>query len=219
MTEDVPPVQTRPVANDSPAGLRIPLRPGAVLRAARHHRRTRPILAALLIVLSLVAVRAERNRARALRDDWGPAVTTWTAALDLDAGHVLLAGDLVVRDLPPVALPTDAVRDAPLGRRLADPVSAGEIIRLGRLQGGDVSPNGALVGPGRGAVSLTSPSPHLAVGDRVDLYGLLDGDLVADRSEVIAISDGLAVVAVEARFLPAVIRALTLGDVVPVLVG
>jgi Flp pilus assembly protein CpaB len=173
-------------------------------------------VATLLIVASIVLLRAEQRGAAALRDQWGPTVTAWTVVADLDSGHVLGQGDLAMRRLPPAALPADAVATAPYGRRLLDPVGEGEIVRAGRVDGGDPGPSGSRLGSGRGAVALTMPAPHLEIGDRVDLYGLLDGDIVAADAEVVDVTHEVPVVAVDDRDLPAVIRAFTTGDVVPV---
>ena len=189
------------------------------IRSLRHDRRTRPVVATLLILLSIVGLRAEHRSAAAVRDEWGPIVTAWIVVTDLETGHVLSEHDVVSRRLPPAALPADAVAVAPHGRRLLDPVGEGEIVRVGRVDGGDPLTGGSRVGQGRGAVALSAPSPHLEIGDRVDLYGLFDGDIVASDAEVVDLADGVPVVAVDDHDLPAVIRAFTTGDVVPVVKG
>ena len=177
------------------------------------------MVAAILIVASLAALGNERARAVALRDQWGPTTTAWVAVDDLDAGHLLVDGDVTSALLPPSAVPTDAATGSPLGHRLADPMGEGEIVRLGRLRGGEESVTSSRVGPTRGAVPLSTAAPHLEVGDRVDLFALLDGASVATDAEVVSMVDGIPVVAVERADLSAVIRAFSLGDVVPVLVG
>lgn len=177
------------------------------------------MVAALLIAASLAALGNERARAVASRDQWGPSTTAWVAVDDLDAGHLLVDGDVTAVLLPPAAVPADAATGSPLGQRLADPMGEGEIVRLGRLRGGEESVTSARVGPTRGAVPLATAAPHLEVGDRVDLFALLDGAAVATDAEVVAMVDGLPVVAVDRAELPAVIGAFSLGDVVPVLVG
>ena len=212
---------TRPQA--TPTRPRPPTRFPAVTtapwRAARHHRHARSVIAALLIVASLVGLRAEHRRNDALRDAWGRSVTVWTAAADLDAGHVLTGDDLVARSLPPAALPDDPATDAPHGHRLVDAVGRGEILRVGRIQGDDPAVDGSRVATGRGGIALSAPAPHLELGDRVDLYGLLDGDRVAAGARVVDLTDGVPVVTVADHEIGAVIRAFTTGDVVPVLTG
>lgn len=177
------------------------------------------MVAALLIAASLAALGNERARAVALRDQWGPTTAAWVTVDDLDAGHLLVDGDVTPVRLPPSAVPADAATDSPLGHRLADPMGEGEIVRLGRLRGGEESVTSSRVGPTRGAVALSVAAPHLEVGDRVDLYALLDGATVATDGEVVSMVDGVPVVAVERSELAAVIQAFSLGDVVPVLVG
>jgi hypothetical protein len=189
-----------------------------VLAQVRHDRRTRPAAAAFLIGVSLLVLRIDHRRVENAEAMWYPATTAWIAATDLDAGHLLGADDVVSRRLPPIALPVDAVADAPVGKRLADAIGAGEIIRGGRLRGGDGALSGSLVGSGRGALALTTAAPHLEVGDRVDLYGLFTGALVAAGAEVISLVDDAPVVAVSTSEVSAVVRALATGEVVPVVV-
>ena len=190
-----------------------------MLAAARHDRRTRPLLAVLLIAIALWAVRAEQRRADAASGAWSPHTDAWVAAANLEAGHLLEAHDIVHRALPPAALPVDAVREPPLGRRLTDAVGRNEVLREGRIDGRGSSANASQVGSGRGAVSLTQPTPHIQLGDRVDLYEPVTGAIVASGAEVIAVIDEIAVVAVVDHMLDDVIRAFISGDVVPVLVG
>ena len=177
------------------------------------------MVAALLIVASLVGLRAELGRSDAVREAWGPRVTVWTAAADLEAGHVLTGPDVVALSLPPAALPHDPATDAPHGRRLVDAVGRGEILRVGRIQGADPSVDGARVAAGRGGIALSTPAPHLEIGDRVDLYGLIDGGLVAAGARVVELTDDVPVVTVADHEIGAVIRAFTIGDLIPVLTG
>ena len=72
---------------------------------------------------------------------------------------------------------------------------------------------------GRGGIALSTRAPHLEIGDRVDLYGLIDGDLVAADARVVDLTDDMPVVTVADHEIGAVIRAFTTGDVVPVLTG
>lgn len=169
--------------------------------------------------MSLIALRAERDRTAEVRSRWATTTPVWVAGSDLDAGHLLREEDLVSRRLPPAALPTDAAHEPPFGRRLRDSLGEGEIVRLGRLDDSAGSANGSRVGTDRGAIALNSMADHLTIGDRVDLFGLLDGHVVAADAHVIDMADGFPVVAVDVADLPAVIRAFSIGDVVPVLVG
>jgi SAF domain len=161
------------------------------------------------------AIGAARDTERA----WRPIEGIWVAAVDLDAGATIAPGDVAVTVLPAAALPRDPVPDSPVGRRLRDPLAAGEIIRVGRLTDGAGGPLVARLPADHGGLRLRTPAPHLRVGDLVDLYTLLDGERVAARAEVVSLDEDLPTVAVATGDLPAVIRALTTGDVVPVVVG
>jgi Flp pilus assembly protein CpaB len=193
--------------------------PGALWRRLRHDRRSRPVLALALITVALMGVQAERQRADAVRGAWSPTTTVWVSDRELDAGHLLSEGDVELRALPPAAIPVDAAIEPPWGRRLVVSIGRGEILREARLDATGSSAAGSRVGPRRGAVSLTAPAPHLEPGDRVDLYRLLDGRVVASGAEVIAVVDERPLVAVGRAELGAVVEAFTTGDVVPVLVS
>ncbi len=143
----------------------------------------------------------------------------WVSDRDLGAGHLLSEDDVELLTLPPAAVPSDAIIEPPWGRRLVVSIGRGEILREARLDTTGSSAVGSRVGPQRGAVSLTAPAPHLEPGDRVDLYRLLDGRVVASGAEVIAVVDGTPLVAVGRAELGAVVEAFTTGDVVPVLVS
>lgn len=190
-----------------------------LVRRARHDRRARPLAAAVLITISLVSLAAERGRVDAARTAWGPGIATWVSVADLEAGHRIRPDDVAARNLPPGAVPDDAVRSSPVGHRLADPVGPGEVIREGRLRAGTSSATGSAVPDHRGAITLPVASPHLTPGDRVDLHSLLDGRIVASDGEVVAVTDGFPLIAVDRDDLPGTIRALAVGDLVPVVVG
>ena len=214
-------MKTRPTANHRRLRppTRVTTRARPSMRSLRHNPRTRPVLATLLILASIIGVWVQQRSAAALRDEWGPSVTAWTVVTDLDIGHVLSEDDVISRPLHPAALPADAVAVAPHGRRLLDAVGEGEIVRAGRVDGGDSAAGGSRVGSGRGAVALSTASPHLEIGDRVDLYDLFDGDIVSTDAEVVGLTDDVPLVAVDEQDIPAVIRAFTTGNVVPVLKG
>ncbi|MEQ8840130.1 MAG: hypothetical protein RIB98_04045 [Acidimicrobiales bacterium] len=193
--------------------------PGALPATLRHHRWSRPLLAVLLVAICLSTVRSAQQRSEIAAAAWTPHLDAWVTTGELAAGHRLAEGDVVRRPLPAGALPRDATVDSPVGRHLADAVGEGEILRDGRLGDPAATANSSLVGPGRGAVGLPTPSPHLQVGDRVDLYALFTGARVGADAEVLSVVDGLAVVAVADEYVPSVIGALSVGELVPVLVG
>jgi len=164
-------------------------------------------------------VRGEHERIRAIEASWGESRLTWVANREVGAGDAIGDADVVSRELPLAALPDDAAIDSPVGQRLTEAVATGEIIRTGRLSDRAASETASQVEVGHGALALTSAAPHLEPGDRVDLYALLTGEVVARNARVIRVVDGQPVVTVEQRSLAAVIVAFTTGDVVPVLVG
>ena len=95
----------------------------------------------------------------------------WTAARDLPGGVLLRAEDLVRTELPPAAVPRGTVHDetAALGRRLAAPMTRGEV-----LTGIRTLTPGILAGyPGSTAVPVRVGDADvvdlLRVGDRVTL--------------------------------------------------
>ncbi len=111
-----------------------------------------------------------------------PTVDVLAAAHDLPAGHELVEGDLVLRGLPPDAVPEGVPRTA-VGETLASPVRAGEPITDVRLVGSGLAaahPDLATLPvrlPDAGQAALLDP------GDRIDL---LATDPQAGGSRVVA---------------------------------
>jgi len=122
-----------------------------------------------------------------------PTVTVWTASRDLDSGRELTADDLARTRVSPEAAPSAALdRGEALGRTLAAPMAAGEVLTDVR-----VVARGLLAGyPGHTAVPLRVTDgavvPMLRVGDRVTVVAV-DPD---GRSEPVSLVDGAPVVAV-----------------------
>jgi hypothetical protein len=157
-------------------------------RRGRWRRRVaRRLLAAVLAATAVVG-----GVAVARTPEGGPSVTVLLAARDLPAGHLVGAADLVgqrrPRDYAPAAAPMEAT-DA-VGRHLAGPVLAGEVVTPGRLLGpgllagrpaGDVALHVPVAGPG--VSGLVSP------GDRVDLVAAT-GAAVARGATVLAVPPG-----------------------------
>ena len=160
----MPPATSTPPSppRSSPAGPRAGL--ASSLRRARRrvllHRRG---LAALCAGLAVLVVLGAASPAAP------PTVRVWTAATDLAGGSVVRPAALEARDLPPDALPDDAVTDPRevVGRVLAAPVTRGETLTRLRVVQGRL-----LRGyPGRTAVPLritdAAAVSLLRVGDRV----------------------------------------------------
>ncbi len=138
---------------------------------------------------------------------------------DLPAGVLIGPGDTVVRLLPVSVVPRDAVFDDPTGSRLRDAVAIDEVLREGRLSSRAESASAARLPPGTAGLSIDDGGADFTIGDLIDLHGLLTGIRLAREAEVIALADGAITVAIGSAEIDSVIRALTTGGVVPVLVG
>jgi Flp pilus assembly protein CpaB len=210
-------------------------------RLVRHYR-WRALFAGGVLIAAVVAVDASQ-RAEVLRRQWGDAVAVATAALDLPAGRVLTAADLVLIELPASTLPEGAGVPARelVGRTVTQTVLAGETIVDRRLAPSGLGPTAALVPAGHRAVAVPAGGamPPLATGDRVDLLatgtpaiggsaplaGMANGAL-SDTVRVVArdvvvldtTSEAITVV-VPADQLTAVVAAARSTAVVPVLAG
>ena len=149
---------------------------GAGRRGAWRRRVLRRALSAALAgvaVLGCVAV--------ARTPEGGPRTAVVVAARDLPAGQVLRPGDLAVQERPAGFAPARALHgpDEASGRRLAGPVTAGEVLTAGRLLG-----PGLLDGRDDGARAV-----HVPVADQGALAMTRAGDtvdLVASTGAVLA---------------------------------
>ncbi len=147
-----------------------PLRavPDLVLRARRRVLRHRRGLVALCLGATVLFA------LRALAPGPPATVAVWTATRDLSSGAQLDSSDIEQRRVDPAAVPADRVSDPAqvLGRTLAAPVSAGEVLTTGRAMTA-----GLLRGyPGRAAVPVRITDADvvslLRVGDRIDLVAV-----------------------------------------------
>lgn len=160
---------------------------GAGRRGAWRRRVARRGLSAALAgvaVLGCVAV--------ARTPEGGPRSTVVVAVRDLPAGHRLGPADLVAQDRPSGFAPTRPLRGLAeaAGRRLAGPLTAGEVLTAGRLVGPGLldgrsdevrAVHVAVADPG--AMSMVRP------GDTVDLVAAT-GRMVAAAVTVLAVSGG-----------------------------
>jgi Flp pilus assembly protein CpaB len=116
------------------------------------------------------------------------------AARDLASGTALVDSDVTVAQIPPALVPAGSTAsvDRILGRSLAGPMRAGEVVTDRRLLGRPLIagyPRGAVAAPVRiadsGVVSL------LRVGDRIDVYAARSdasaADLVVAHAPVVAL--------------------------------
>ena len=152
------------------------------------------------------------------REQWQTETVGWVATRDLEAGTTLRADDLATARLPSAGTPRDATLGDPFGLTLRDSMATGEIVRDGRL----ATASGFLaaqLGEASAALTITTEKTPLIPGDLVDLYGLIDGTRLATDAAVLEVDEGFVTVAVAEHQIQAVIQSLTVGGVVPVLVG
>lgn len=185
------------------------------IRRSRWPRLVLTTVIGLVVGLWLVGIYDDTETARA---QWQTDIDGWTATRDLAAGATIGAGDVTLTRLPTAGTPHDATLSDPHGLTLRDSIASGEIIRDGRL----TKANGKLaaqLGDAAGALTISTDGTPLEAGDLVDLYGLIDGNRLATDASVIAVHEGFATVAITDQQIQAVIQSLTVGGVVPVLVG
>ncbi len=185
---------------------------------ARRSRWPRLVLTAAVglgLGLWLVGIYDSATTARA---QWQTEINGWVVTRDLEAGTTLGADDLAATGLSTSGTPHDATLLNPVGLTVRDSMAAGEIVRDGRL----TSVSGRLaaqLGEASGALTIATDKTPLVPGDLVDLHGLIDGNRLATDARVIEVDEGFVTVAVADQQIRAVIQSLTVGGVVPVLVG
>lgn len=158
------------------------------------------------------------DSATTARAQWQNEIEGWVVTSDLEAGTTLEPGDLAATRLLAAGSPTDATRADPTGLTLRDSMASGEIVRDGRL----TSASGRLaaqLGEATGALTIATDKTPLTPGDLVDLHALINGNLLATDARVIEVDEGFVTVAIADEQIRAVIASLTVGGVVPVLVG
>jgi Flp pilus assembly protein CpaB len=185
-----------------------------------------------LVVTSLVA------SAEAARDRWGRTRPVVVATRDLSPGDTIEVSDVEVRTLPEAAAGSTALREAPTGAVVSQPVVAGEALVGQRLAPDGLSGVAALVPAGQRAVAVPlgpMGAPPLSIGDLVDVLAVVpvaaDGlaDAGADTGEpafplvedaiVVDVSEQSVSVAVPDVDAPRLAWTLTNGSVVLALAG
>jgi hypothetical protein len=177
----------------------------------------------LLLVTALLTVRAQRA-AEQSRAAWGEQATVWLATADLPAGLVL--GEQHVRpvQLPRAVIPASALpagdAPSPVGRRVLEPVVAGEVLVSPRL----ASPDDPRTAIGPGQVGLALPAdlapPGVRPGDPVAVLvvgGADGGGSALVMGTIIAppgAAPATAVLVVDVDHAPLVATALRRGDLV-----
>lgn len=208
------------------------MRRPAVLRAnpwwaLRRRLRTPAAHWALAVGLGLATVvvvgdQLERARAEADRyGRWRPAVV---ATRDLAAGVTLGPDDVRTVRLPASMVPAGAVTGPPLGRRLASPLRAREVLVADRLRGGSSALAAAVPEDWRAvAVAVAEPALEVGPGDVVDLLAPdaasgTHGVVVAD-ARVAARTEGMVTVLVPTTGLAPLADAVAAGSVIVALSG
>jgi len=185
-----------------------------------------------LVVTSLVA------SAEAARDRWGRTRPVVVATRDLSPGDTIKVSDVEVRTLPEAAAGSTALREAPTGAVVSQPVVAGEALVGQRLAPDGLSGVAALVPAGQRAVAVPlgpMGAPPLSIGDLVDVLAVVpvaaDGlaDAGADTGEpafplveearVVDVGEQSVSVAVPDVDAPRLAWTLTNGSVVLALAG
>lgn len=175
----------------------------------------------LAVVVSIGAARADLDR-RARRA--GPTVRVAVAVGDHRAGERLGPGDVAVVEVPRSVVAADALRHAPVGRRITTDVGDREVLVRRRLVGGNGSSLAAAVPAGGRAVAVPLPPGGLAVrpADRVDLLAPgADGraERLAEDATVLDAGESSVTVAVAAGEAGPVVDATLAGTIAVVLRG
>ena len=189
----------------------------------------RAILAVVLAVACGLVVLRATGRAEATVDRYGRPVTGWVVDSTLEPGDEIGAGDVVADTRPASFLPTGAVEEDPVGRRVTQVLRPGEVLVEHRLAGGDRRGAAALVPEGWRAVAVPALEAALPVevGQRVDVLAALDpagtgavGSTVAEDGVVVHVAeDGTVTVAVTPSQAGRIVAALASGVVALALVG
>jgi hypothetical protein len=204
------------------ATLRSPLRSPAAFVSAVHGRIRRHRLGratVLVIVGTFVSLRlfgalgaAETERAR-----WSPTSTVWVTTVDIPAGALVDADDVMAVAAPPGLVPAAAVVANPAGQRARVALAAGEIVITDRVIA-ELSANAARTPTDAVTIALDRSSDLFSIGDRVDLHDQLDGGRLASGL-VVAVTDRDLGVAISEATVAEVIRGMGRGGVVAVLRG
>lgn len=152
-------------------------------------------LAAVLALVSFLAVRREVARAEQAQLAAGPGADVVVASHDLGAGTRIVPGDVRLAQMPSAYAPPQAVTStqAAVGKVTADVVLAGEVLVDARL---GASRFAVAIEPGNVAVTVgfASVPDGVTPSDRVDAYATFAGarpytTLVGEDLRILAIGD------------------------------
>jgi pilus assembly protein CpaB len=213
----------------APPTSRLPL-PGRLplALALRRRPRLRRLLVLGLAALVGTVVATTVQRADAARAAWGRSRPVVVAVRDLPPGHVLDDGDTEVVAMPAPVVPDGALARVAPGRVVRAGVFEGEVLSRRRLSAPGVEGAAALVPAGARAVAVpveAGSAPALAVGQRVDVVGLVAVDGVPEAAVLVAgapvveVGELAVTLAVAPEAVPRVAAALASGTVTLALVG
>jgi len=162
-----------------------PLVLGVRARRAAARPQVRRVAVGLLAVATGLLVTSLVASAEAARDRWGRTRPVVVATRDLSPGDTIEGSDVEVRTLPEAAAGSTALREAPTGAVVSQPVVAGEALVGQRLAPDGLSGVAALVPAGQRAVAVPlgpMGAPPLSIGDLVDVLAVVPvaADGVAD---------------------------------------
>jgi Flp pilus assembly protein CpaB len=144
------------------------------------------------------------------------------------AGEVVDEDNTDVRPMPAALVPPGAAGPDDLGSRTTHPVHTGEVVHVGRLAPGGLSPIAALLPAGTRGLAIPGGAGGLAleVGDVVDVLATVEGldeaaptRTVAAGAVVVHVADEAVTVAVPVEQAPKVAYAVAAGIVTLALAG
>ncbi len=175
-----------------------------------------------VLVTATIIIQTMTDMERTTRDAqaaWGAEHEVWVVARPVDAGAMVMPGDVVRQLAPPALRPVDAIVADPTGQRTRTTIVTGEIVRDADLAASGSGPVAALVAPGRHGITIEVGAEIHAVGDVVGLAAVLDGRALLDDGEVISVQPGSITVAIAASAVPTVVGEFSRGGVEVTLVG
>lgn len=139
----------------------------------------------------------------------------------LSPGSVIKSDDVRTESRPQAFLPKEAIVLDPVGRVVAFPVSAGEVVHERNAGAAGLSPTAALLQPNERAIAIDiqRSQPSLRIGDLVDVIATFDEvergstATIAEGSRVVHLEKHTAMVAVPADRAAKVAFAVTQGKV------
>lgn len=174
------------------------------------------LIATILVVQALMAAGRATAEAQA---DWAIDADVWVAERSIDAGALILAGDVVRQSSPKALRPIDAAVDDPTGERSRVSLAEGEIVRTADLNSAGAGPVAALIAADQHAITVPVAADIFAVGDLVGLIAILDGRILVDDGRVVSVQPGSITASVGDNEISRVVGELSRGGIEVTLVG